>query len=41
MINGTSLAGIFLVALLSFLGTNAVFVVSGCSWLFLVASVCS
>ena len=28
MINGTSLAGIFLVALLSFLGTNAVFVVS-------------
>lgn len=28
MINGTSLAGIFLVALLSFLGSNAIFVVS-------------
>ena len=28
MINGTSLAGIFLVALLSFLGANAIFVVS-------------
>ena len=28
MINGTSLAGIFLLALLSFLGANAVFVVS-------------
>ena len=28
MINGTSLAGIFLIALLSFLGANAVFVVS-------------
>jgi len=28
MINGTSLAGIFLIALLSFLGSNAIFVVS-------------